>query len=669
MMIDKIDERKLIFSLDIGTRSIIGTVGRINDEKFEVLEEIYVEHEERAMIDGQIHDINLVSKTVSQIKNKLEEKLDLTLKEVSIAAAGRFLRTVETSEEIEVDEEIEIDKDIIRSLELSVVKKAEKEISKGTEGKLYCVGYSVKNYYLNSFVIGNLLGHKGKKISAEIISTFLPRSVVDSLYTVMDKVNLKVKNLTLEPIAAIEAVVPQKLRLLNIALVDIGAGTSDIAISSSQSISAYGMVPIAGDEITEVIAQEYLVDFDTAENIKKKVNTEEVITYVDVLGLENEVRSEEVKLKINSIVRKLSEVIGSKIVELNGNKSPSAIFLVGGGAYTPGIIDEISDIIGIDKRRIGIKDRNGIDNFIGENNLGSAGVTVVGIALNSIKNGTDDFIDVILNNKNVSMFNSHKHTILDVLLQAGIHSSMLIGKNGKNLRFTFNGKKRIIFGESGKGAIIKLNGKDANIDSKISAYDKIDINFAQNGKDARVSILDLADELDSLGVYIDGDIVYINTVFIVNGEIKELNTEVKENDNIEVIFPRTVGDMKKYVLKNNSSVYIDKEELEDDYIIGDGEKFITYSQIEESEDGNDEILDIEKEVNTANFKNLIKVKVNGESVELTGKESYIFVDIFNFYDFDTVNTKGEKLLLLLNGVNAAYTDLIKDRDVIEVKWI
>ncbi|WP_194189812.1 cell division protein FtsA [Clostridium chrysemydis] len=662
-MIDEIFEKKIIFSLDIGTRSIIGTVGKITDEKFEVLEEVYIEHEERAMIDGQIHDINLVAKVVNKIKMQLEERLGITLKEVSIAAAGRFLRTVLESEEIEIDGEVEIDKDIVRSLELSVVKKAEDTIAKDTEGKLYCVGYSVKNYYLNSFVIGNLLGHKGERISADIISTFLPRSVVDSLYTVMDKVGLRVNSLTLEPIAAIEAVVPQKLRLLNIALVDIGAGTSDIAISSKESISAYGMVPIAGDEITEVIAQEYLVDFDSAEAIKRKLNTEEVIDYVDVLGLENSVKSEEVLLKINSIVRKLAEAIGEKILELNGNKAPSAVFLVGGGAHTPGLIDEISDIISLDKRRIGIKDRTGIDNFIGENNLGSAGVTVIGIALNGIKNKEEDFIDVILNNKSISMFNSHKHTILDVLLQAGIHSAMLINKNGKNLRFTLNGKKRILFGENGEGAKIRLNGKEANVDTKISACDKIDIEFAQKGKDAKAKVLDLLDEINSTSIYIDGKLINLNTIALINGEVKELDTPIKENDDIKVIFPNTIGDIKKYVLKSSDKLFLNKEELKDDYRVKEGEN-LKREDISLKE----EVKEDEPLLESIRNENTISVLVNDEEVTLKGKEGYMFVDIFNFYDFDTANVKGETLILTLNGEKAAYTDLIKEKDIIEVKW-
>ena len=214
------NKKDIIFSLDIGTRSIIGTVGIIKDKKFQVVCEKYMEHEERSMVDGQIHDITLVASVVQKVKDSIEDEIGIQLSEVSIAAAGRFLKTIDSKAELEIDSEHEIDNEIIRSLEIGAVKNAEEQINVATEGKLYCVGYSVKNYYLNGFVISNLIGHKGEKVSAEVIATFLPRSVVDSLYAVMNKVNLKVVNLTLEPIAAIEAAIPKNLRLLNIALVE-----------------------------------------------------------------------------------------------------------------------------------------------------------------------------------------------------------------------------------------------------------------------------------------------------------------------------------------------------------------------------------------------------------------------------------------------------------------
>ena len=209
--------------------------------------------------------------------------------------------------EIDIDDDKEIDKEFVRSLELTAVKYAEEKVNKNIQGKLYCVGYSVKNYFLNGYAISNLQGHKGQNISVEIIATFLPRSVVDSLYAVTKKLGLTVDNLTLEPIAAMEAVIPQNLRLLNLALVDIGAGTSDVAISSNETISAYGMVAIAGDEVTEAIAQACLVDFNSAEKIKREVFNKNEVSYLDVLGLENIITKEEVAKIINPVVEKLAE--------------------------------------------------------------------------------------------------------------------------------------------------------------------------------------------------------------------------------------------------------------------------------------------------------------------------------------------------------------------------
>ena len=56
--------RNIKFALDVGTRSLIGTVGIVEDNNLKVICEKYLEHEERAMIDGQIHDIDLVAKGV-----------------------------------------------------------------------------------------------------------------------------------------------------------------------------------------------------------------------------------------------------------------------------------------------------------------------------------------------------------------------------------------------------------------------------------------------------------------------------------------------------------------------------------------------------------------------------------------------------------------------------
>ncbi|WP_434291162.1 rod shape-determining protein [Clostridium botulinum] len=587
-----LDKQNIVFALDIGTRSILGAVGVVRDKKFHVIEESYVEHEERAMIDGQIHDVSLVANAVIKVKRDLEEKIGIELNKVSIAAAGRFLKTYTAKSELNVDNEKEIDKDTIRSLELTSVKKAEEEVSKKSGGKLYCVGYTVKNYYLNDYVIGNLLLQKGEKIAAEVIATFLPRYVIDSLYSVMKKVGLIVDSLTLEPIAAMEAAIPKKLRLLNLALIDVGAGTSDIAICSRDSITAFGMVSLAGDEVTEAIVQNFLVDFETAEKIKKQCSESDTVEYIDVLGLTNKIPSKDIKRVIEPVVKKISEEIGNKIIEINGEKSPNAIFLVGGGAHTPLLKEFLCEKLNMPLERAAIKDRDAvIDCSIENNKFGSEGVTVLGIGLISIRRLGNDFIDVMLNGSIISLFNSHKHIVMDVMLQAGINPKVLLGRNGRSIRFTLNNIKRMAFGTLATNALIKINGVKASVEDNIKEGDKIEIEFAKNGEDAKPTLKDYIKKVYSTTFFINDIIENLTPLAFVNGDKKDVNYIIKEGDNVKILFPETLGHYREYyeTLKDYK-YYLNGEELKEDYIIRESDRIYKIrDEIEENKEENFQI--------------------------------------------------------------------------------
>lgn len=677
MELSNINQKDIIFALDIGTRSIIGTVGIVKEKKFHCLAEYYIEHEERAMMDGQIHDINLVAAGVSVVKKQLEQNLSIKLKDVAIAAAGRFLRTAEARADLKLDSDREIDKDIIRSLELTAVKSSEDQVNTHTQGKLYCVGFSVKGYYLNDYIISNLLSHKGDKISAEVIATFLPRSVVESLYAVMDKVGLNVVNLTLEPIAAMEAAVPKSLRLLNLALIDIGAGTSDIAISSKDSISAYGMVATAGDEVTEAVAQNFLLDFNTAERIKRECSVKDKVTYTDVLGFEYEISSEDIIKVIKPIVNKICDEVSTKIIELNGGKAPNAVFLVGGGAHTPGLKDTLAEKLNLPSQRIAIKGRDAVvDCVCIDNSLGSTGVTVLGIALISIMKLGQDFINVTLNDSIVSLFNSYRHTVADVMMQSGINPKVLIGKNGKNIRFILNGIKRVAFGSLGTNAKIRINGKDSSMESEIKEGDSIEINFATDGKDASPRATDFIESLNTISFYLNGQITHIEPLNFINDKAAPLEELIKDGDEVKILFPNLLEDFRKCYYNDSVKFYIDDKELSNNYIIKEGDKIVTsLSEIESNlieikskntetakDDYNDKI-----NRNIIEHKKSLELIVNEEKVFLRNKDRYIFIDIFDYINFDLTRAKGN-LVLMLNGDKAGYHDVLSTGDQIQIYW-
>ena len=95
-----------VFGLDIGTRSIVGTLGyRVGTDRFIVVAQVSIEHRTRAVIDGQIHDISTVAKTIAEVKARLEYMTGETLKDVSIEAAGRVIKKKNVYAEYEMPSE------------------------------------------------------------------------------------------------------------------------------------------------------------------------------------------------------------------------------------------------------------------------------------------------------------------------------------------------------------------------------------------------------------------------------------------------------------------------------------------------------------------------------------------------------------------------------------
>ena len=94
-------EQPYVFGLDIGTRNVVGTVGYKEGNEFIVVAQYVMQHETRAMIDGQIHDIGRVGKVIQTVKEELEKQIECPLTEVCIAAAGRVLKTVSTEAQVQ----------------------------------------------------------------------------------------------------------------------------------------------------------------------------------------------------------------------------------------------------------------------------------------------------------------------------------------------------------------------------------------------------------------------------------------------------------------------------------------------------------------------------------------------------------------------------------------
>lgn len=721
----------LVFGLDIGTRSIVGTVGYREGSKFNIVAQCVKFHDTRAMLDGQIHDINRVGEEIVYVKENLEAQLSgRKLTEVCIAAAGRVLKTSVAKAEYEFSENTVVNQEYIHSLEMLGVEKAHEQIFSENDSdlKFFCVGYTVVKYYLNGYEISNLEGHKARRISADVLATFLPEEVVDGLYAAVQIAGLEIANMTLEPIAAIQVAIPENYRLLNIALIDVGAGTSDISITKDGSIVGYGMLPMAGDELTEFLIREYLVDFDTAERIKSIKPNAKSLSYKDIMGLSHKITPEEVYDKLDPIVDDITRQIAEKIIDLNGGKPVSAAFVVGGGGKIPSFTKFLAKHLGILEERVALRG----EEVLGFVNLLVDGikkdpllVTPIGICLNFYEQ-KNRFVYLMVNGERVKLYDNDKLTVFDAVLAYGLSNEAVFPKRGKDLNYTLNGKPKFLRGKAGEAATILLNDEEVGLNHDVKAGDRIEVTESTMGEDATAVLGDLVKPGHGITILVNDVQVVCPQFATVNGRIESEFYALKDGDQVELLNYYTLSQLMQFmdieaphevfvngarasadtkVYENFNVAWIDREDiyLADKFVVDEPVENVTEEHLEETGQYNQESLDLSLEdekigekdagvlpdeaepvdepvannelVNQWILQNqqsgdakTISVVVNNKQITLAGKSNYVFVDIFEKYEFDLHTVKGSKLVQKIDGEDAQHFSPLHNGAVVELYW-
>lgn len=523
--IRKEQEPDVIFALDIGTRSIIGMLGRAEEGRFHVSAIEKEEHGRRAMLDGQIVEIEQVAEVARRVIGRLEEKAQVRLRRVCVAAAGRALKSQSAQFTLEFDSLRQAGEDLIGQLEAGAVSEAERQLAgeNAGQGRFYMVGYTARQYVVDGYPMTNLLDHRGKVFQADVVATFLPSGVVESLYAVTARLGLEVSSLTLEPIAALNAAIPEGIRLLNLVLVDVGAGTSDIAVCREGSVVGYTMATVAGDEITELLMRSLLVDFPTAERLKMNLNSVEPIPYLDILGMKHEIGSESLGELLQPAAQRLAKEIAERVLDLNGGP-PSAVFLAGGGSKLQGLAQLVAGALDMSEARVALAgnhfEQSAFSNEFSLNDPEYA--TPLGIGASAALGMINDSYMVTLNGYPAKLFRNGSLCLRDVLLMNGFHYGDMMGRTGANLSYTLNGRREFLRGMPGTDARMRVNGQEAELTALIQAGDRIDFTPARAGTPAAQTLG------QRLGKDFPGNVT-------VNGEPRGLDYAIRQGDQVEAL--------------------------------------------------------------------------------------------------------------------------------------
>ncbi len=706
--------KEQIFALDIGTRSVTGIILNQDKEGFEVIDFCMIEHNHRSMCDGQIHDVVAVANTINQVKEKLEQSHG-TLTKVCVAAAGRSLITMNGTATLSLQNQPIKDSEIVQHLELSAVQDALEKVSQQEQVAntypYYCVGYSVLHYYIDEQQIGSLIDQRGEVASTKIIATFLPKVVVESLLAALSRAELEMEALTLEPIAAMDVLIPESMRRLNVALVDIGAGTSDIAITNHGTVAAYGMVAVAGDEITEAISDTYLLDFPDAETFKRAIVQHKEAKAQDILGFETTISYKQLTKDITSAIDFLAAKITEEILKLNG-KPPKAVMLIGGGSLTPKITKMIAKKLELPENRVAVRDISAIKQLTLNENLPIQPdfVTPIGIAIAAKRNPVH-YISVYLNELTLRLFEMRTLTVGDCFIQAGIDVHKWYGRPGAASIITVNGRKITLPGELGEPPQIMLNGTVTTVDKPVKNGDYIQIERGKDGQSATITLYELIGEVKPMTVWFENHQHTISPTFFVNQQPAKKDDVIQDNDIIDWFQPKRLQDVIKqlssieYDRIKPFSIFVNGKEVQ--LSIGEAQFFINQQKVDPSHllyDGDHIEIIQGKQPNVQdllaqegkNYWRSITVFFNGKKIQLnqpayivkrkderlkgdslldrgdklqisTQNNGFIYQDVFQHVDLDLSSASG-KFQVYKNKQPAQFHESIQPGDELEIIW-
>ncbi|NMB12305.1 MAG: hypothetical protein GX977_08465 [Firmicutes bacterium] len=698
------------------------------------------EQEPGAMQDGQIHDIDRVARTIRQVSADLEKRLGVIPRQVAVAAAGRTLKTGIGSATYPISPVEPIDALTVQALEMQAVLRARESLnalddgetspySQGNWASAYIfVAYSPMSYYLDNEPIGSLIGHRGTSIGVDVIVTFLPRVVIDSLSASLRAADLEMASLTLEPIAAIEAAIPTSMRRLSLALVDVGAGTSDIALTKDGMVFAYGMVSVAGDEITEVICQHYLLDFSEGERLKRQFQRKERLRVRNVLGQRLQPRPEEVAELIKPAVDILSTKIAAEILRLAGS-APQAVICIGGGSLTPHFPEALANCLDLPTDRIAVRGREAIPEVEGFQDIlsGPDSITPIAIAMKGTA-ASSSFIPITVNGKSIRLLSVSRPTVKEALLAAGIGLKELKGKPGAALTITVNGEVKVIPGSMGKSAVIRIDDQIATPDTPIESHANLIIEPPEPGQDATPILQEITSLPPPLPIYWGERLVAVPARILRNGKMASPTDRVADRDIIEITPCKRLGDIIEWLQAQGEII----EEITSGDSVNytlNGQKAVYTRGIyvsvngvqatDETELANGDILQIEPEAEQLTIGKLhelwakkltpdtthdsISITFNREPLTLTrdtvwkytrqgrpaapteiiqegdvititpvidsGEPRFILSDIFRASDFNTPKHQpGGILQILINEEPAGFTSPIDNGDVVEIGW-
>lgn len=256
------DSKSLIVGLDIGTSKIACIVAEVTAEG--TLEVIGAGmHQSSGMKKGMVVNIDATVGAIQQALQEAELMADCKIRQVYTGIAGGHIRSSNAHGMIKIKDKEVAQSDVVRAIETasSISLPGDQQILHILEQEFSIDGQGG---------IKKPLGMSGLRLEVEVHIVTGAVSAVQNILKCIHRCGLEVEEMILQPLASSKAVLADDERELGVCLVDIGGGTTDVAIFTGGAIRHTAVIPIAGDQITNDIAMALRTPTKDAEDIKIK---------------------------------------------------------------------------------------------------------------------------------------------------------------------------------------------------------------------------------------------------------------------------------------------------------------------------------------------------------------------------------------------------------------
>ncbi len=335
------ESKELIVGLDIGTSKIVAVVAEVaSDGRLNVLG--VGAQEARGLSRGVVVNIEDTVQAISKVIQEVELMADCKVKDVYTGIAGSHIRSFNSNGMVAIKDKEVSPGDIDRVIETARAMPipAEQEILHILTQEFVIDGQDG---------IREPIGMSGMRLEVKVHIVTGAISAAQNIVKCVRRCGLDVNDLVLQPLASSYAVLSEDEKDLGVCLIDIGGGTTDIAVWAQGAIRHTAVIPIAGNQVTNDIAMALRTPTRDAEDIKRRsgcaladlANPEEVIEVAGVDDRPSRTLSRRALADvIQPRVEELFEIVQAELRRSGyENVLSSGIVLTGGSASMPGMIE------------------------------------------------------------------------------------------------------------------------------------------------------------------------------------------------------------------------------------------------------------------------------------------------------------------------------------------